>query len=119
VSRLFGRGKKPTPQEPQPPVSTTVNEFEDEGFTVVNPSTPARADVPIYPSLGSFPQPSGSQGESKGPSLGTSGANISHYLDGVPFALTCQCSFGGDQVRRRTRPAPGPLFKSSLFLFTV
>lgn len=97
VSRLFGRGKKPTPQEPQPTISTSVNEFEDEGFTIVNSNPPAKSDGPMYPSLSGFPQPSASSGENKSPSLGA-GANISHYLDGVPFALSCQCSFGGDQV---------------------
>jgi hypothetical protein len=53
VSRLFGRTKKnPTPQEPQPQVSTPV-ETEDEGFTILGgtPQLPRSGPAPIYPNL--------------------------------------------------------------------
>lgn len=53
VSRLFGRTKKnPTPQEPQPQVSTPV-ETEDEGFTILGgtPQMPRQGPGAIYPNL--------------------------------------------------------------------
>jgi len=97
VSRLFGRGKKPTPQEPQPVVSTNVNDLEDEGFTIVSSSsnTPSKPNGSLYPSTSGILQPNVGPERSENPSQN---ANNYHFLDGVPFVLSCQCSFGGEEV---------------------